>query len=135
MTQPQGPDAEGALWLALDGRDMGPLVARLDGASSLSFPGLSGLGGDYQGREAIVGLLRRMAAATGGTLHFEICRSLMSNLSALRIEGRLSGDRDGRPIDVAVTVDATLADKVFQTIDIDCADRSTWDTLWGRAPR
>ena len=133
MTRPWGSDAAEALSLALDGRDLGPLVERLDDASSLSFAGLSGLGGDYHGREAIVGLLRRMVAATGGTLHFEPCRSQMSHPGALRLEGRLSGKRDGRLVSATVSVDAALAQRVFRSIRIDCADRSTWDTLWGRA--
>jgi hypothetical protein len=135
MTRPGGLDATRALCLALDGRDMGPLVARLDDTSMLSFPGLSGLGGDYNGREAIAGLLRRMAAATGGTLHFEVWRSLLSHPGALRIEGRLSGNRDGRQFSVAMSVDATLVDQAFQNISIDCSDRQAWDALWGRARR
>ena len=135
MPRPLEPDAAGALCLALDGGDTGPLVGRLDDASWLSFPGHSGLGGDYNGREAIVGLLRRMAAATGGTLHFEVQRSLWPRPGALRIEGRLSGNRDGRLISVGMTADAALVDQAFQSIDIDCADQPTWDAMWGRARR
>ncbi len=101
----------------------------------LSFPGLSGLGGDHNGREAIIGLLERMAAATGGTLHFEVRRSLSSHLGALRIEGSLSGTRDGRLISVAMSVDAALVDKVFQSIGIDCDDRPDRDALRGRPRR
>lgn len=125
----------GALCRALDGRDVGPLGARLDDASLLSVPGLSGLGGNYQGHEAIVGLFRRMAAATGGTLRFEVCRSLMSSPGALRIEGRLSGTRDDHLFNATVSVDATLDGQVFRSIIIECADRSAWDALWGRARR
>ncbi len=135
MTGPREPDAAEALCLALDGRDVDALAERLDDTSSLSFPGLSGLGGDYNGREAIVGLLRRMAAATGGTLHFEVRRSVSSRPSVLRIEGQLSGDRDGRLISVGMSVDAALVGQVFQSIDIDCADQPTWDALWGRVRR
>jgi hypothetical protein len=135
MTGPREPDAASALCLALDGRDVGPLAKRLDDTSLLSFPGLSGLGGDYNGREAIVGLLRRMASATGGTLHFEVRRSVLPHPGALRIEGRLSGNRDGRLISVAMSVDAALVGQAFQSIDIDCADQPTWDALWGRARR
>jgi len=28
-------------------------------------------------------------------------------------------------------VDASLAGQVFQSITIECADRSAWDALWG----
>ena len=79
MTRRSEADAVGALCRALDGRDVGPLAARLDDASVLRVPGSSGLGGDYQGREAIVGLLRRMAAATDGTLRFEVQRTLAAS--------------------------------------------------------
>ena len=75
MTRRSGADAVRALCRALDGRDVGPLAAWLDDASVLRVPGFSGLAGDYQGREAIVGLLRRMAAATDGTLRFEVRRT------------------------------------------------------------
>jgi hypothetical protein len=133
MTRPQDPDAVRALCRALDGRGVGPLVARLDDASVLSVPGLSGLGGDYQGREAIVGLLRRMAAATNRTLRFQAQGTLVSQRGALHIEGRLAGTRDGRLFGTTVSVDATLDGQMLRSITIECSDRSTWDTLWGRA--
>jgi len=135
MTRQSGANAVGALCRALDGRDVGPLAVRLDDASALCVPGCSGLGGDYQGREAIIGLLRRMAAATDGTLRFEVRRSLMSRSGALRIEGQLSGKRNGRPLGASVSVDASLADQAFRSITIECADRSAWDALWGRTHR
>ena len=131
MTRRWGADAVRALRRALDGRDVGPLAARLDDASVLKVPGLSGLGGDYQGREAIVGLLRQMAAATDGTLRFEVHHSSKSRSGALRTQGRLSGTRDGRLFSATVSVDASLAGQVFQSITIECADRSAWDALWG----
>ena len=121
------------LCLGLDGREVGPLAARLDDASVLHVPGLSGLGGDYQGSDAIVGLLRGMAAATDGTLRFEVGRSLMSRPDTLRVEGRLSGTRVGRPLSATIAVDAVLADQAFLSITLECADRSAWDAMWKRA--
>jgi hypothetical protein len=127
-------DAVGALCRALDCGDLGPLAVRLDDASVLRVPGSSGLAGDYQGREAIIGLLRHLAAATDGTLRYEVRCVLMPHPEALRIEGRMSGTRNGSPFSATVGVDATLVCQVFQSITIECADRSTWDTVWsGRA--
>lgn len=134
MTRRSGADGMRALCRALDGRDVGPLAAMLDDASVLRVPGCSGLGGDYQGREAIIGLLRHLAAATDGTLRYEVRCELMPHPEALRIEGRMSGTRNGSPFSATVGVDATLVCQVFQSITIECADRSTWDTVWsGRA--
>lgn len=135
MTGLMGPDAVGAFCRALDGRDVGALAARLDDASVLHVPGSSGLSGDYQGREAIVGLLQRMAAATDGTLRFEVRRSLAPHSGALRIEGWLTGTRQGRPLGATVSVDVSLAGQALRSITIGCADRSQWDAMWGRAPR
>ncbi len=124
-----------AVCRALDGRDVGPLAAMLDDVSVLRVPGYSGLGGDFQGREAIIGLLRRMASATDGTLRFEVRRSLMPHSEALRIEGRMSGARNGSPFSATVGVDATLVHRVFRSITIECADRSTWDSVWSGQAR
>ena len=133
MTREPRTDAVAALCRALDGRDVGPLASWLDDASVLRFPGLSGLGGDYQGGEAIVGLLQRMAAATDGTLHFEVDRTASPRTGASHIQGRLSGTRDGRPFRADVSVAATLTDERFRSIDLDCLDRAGWDALWGHA--
>lgn len=135
MTGSRGLDAAGALCRAFDGRDVGPLAARLDDASELHVPGSSGLGGDYQGREAIIGLLQRMAAATDGTLRFEVRRSLVPHPGALRIEGWLTGTRQRRPLGATISVDVTLAGHALRSITIGCIDRSEWDAMWGRAPR
>jgi hypothetical protein len=135
MTRRSRVDGVRALCCALDGRDVGPLAAMLGDASVLRVPGLSGLGGDYQGREAIIGLLRHMAAATAGTLRFEIRCDLMPRPQALRIEGRMSGVRNGSPFSVTLRVDATLVRQVFQSITIKCADRSTWDAVWSGQAR
>jgi hypothetical protein len=114
---------------------MVPLAARLDDSSVLRVPGCSGLGGDYQGCEAIVGLFRRMAAATEGTLHFEAQHGLMTHPGSLRIEGRLSGTRDGYLFGATVSVEATLDGPVFRSLALECADLSGWDALWGRGGR
>lgn len=135
MRRRTGADAVRAWRRALDGRDVGPLTARLDDTSILHAPGFSGLGGDYQGCEAIVGPLERMTAATDGTLRFEVHHSSTSPSGALRIDGRLSGTREGRLFSATVSVDTTLADQVLRSITLGCADRAAWDALWGRAPR
>ena len=133
MTRWSSSDAVRVLCLGLEGREVDRFAARLDDASVLRVPGLSGLGGDYQGSDAIVGLLRSMAAATDRTLRFEVGRSLMSRPDILCVEGRLSGTRVGRPLSATITVDAVLADQVFLSITIECADRSAWDAMWKRA--
>ena len=135
MAQRSDVTAVAVLCRALDGRDVGPLTARLDDASVLHMPGSSGLGGNYQGHEAIVGLLQRMAAATDRTLRFGVGYITASGPDTLRIQGKLHGKRNGRPLSATVSVDATLADHVFRSITILSADRSAWDAMWGRNTR
>ena len=135
MARRSEADAVGALCRALDCGDLGPLAARLDDASVLRVPGYSGLGGHYQGRESIVGLLQRMAAATDGTLRFEVHGTLAPRRGALHIEGWLSGTRDGLPARMTVSMELTIAGQVFRNITIECADRPAWDALWGRERR
>ncbi len=128
-------DAVAALCRALDRGDLGPLAARLDDASVLRLPGHSGLGGHYQGRDAIVGLLQRMATVTDGTLRFEAHGTIASRRDALHIEGWLSCTRNDRPARMTVSMDAMIAGQVFRSITIECADRPAWDALWGREHR
>lgn len=129
MTHGDEVGAMVTLCRALDGGDVGPLAARLDAKSRLRLPGLSGLGGDYQGCEAIVGVLRRMVAATGGTLRLEVHDSTARG-GVMRIEGLLSGTRNRHPSRAPVLLDARLDGDVFGSITIECADRSAWDALW-----
>ena len=122
-----------ALRLALGGCDVAPLMARLDDTSSLHVPGHSGLGGDYHGRDAIVGILQRMSAATDETLRFETDRMPASRASPLRVHGRWTGTRSGHAFSAKVSIDAMLAGHVFRSITIGCADPSAWDAFWGCA--
>lgn len=114
---------------ALDGGDVGPLAARLDDKSLLRIPGHSGLSGDYQGREAIVGVVRRMAAASEGTLLFDV-RDRTAQRGSVHIEGLLHSTQDGRPTRAMVSMLATLDGDAYRNITIECPDRSAWDAMW-----
>ncbi len=132
MARRAAVDPMAALCRALDGRGTDPLAAQLDQRSVLHVPGLSGLSGDYQGREAIVGVLSRMATATGGTLSFDVhgttpCRA------GMRLDGWLSGTRDTSLARAMVSVDVMLDGRVYRRVTIECADRAAWDRLWGRS--
>jgi hypothetical protein len=132
VTRRSGPGPLWALCRALEGRDLAALRTRLDDDSVLHLPGSSGLGGDYRGEEAIVGVLGRMAAFTDRTLRFEVRRATASGSEALHAEGHLSGTRGGHPFGASVSADVTLTDVVFRTITVDCADVSAWDAVWSR---
>ncbi len=133
MAQRWADDDLWALYRALDGRDVGRLADRLDDASVLHVPGFSGLGGDYQGREAILGLIHAMAAATDGTLRFEVRGTSTSRLGVLRVEGCLSGTRNGHPVGAILSMVGSLAGQVFRRIEIECSEPSALDALWGGA--
>ena len=78
----------------------GPAVhIAFDSACQLHVPGQSGLAGPYQGAEAILGVLRRMADLTGGTLRFVGPRVLTADEHAVAVYGRATATRKGRRLD------------------------------------
>lgn len=84
MTQIQlEVDLTGIWCRALTGEDRWSARDLFDAASLLHVPGRSGLAGQYQGGEAILGLLDHMLELTGGTLRFLPTRVLSSETHAI----------------------------------------------------
>jgi hypothetical protein len=71
----------------------------LDDASLLRIAGRSGLAGEYQGQEAILGLFERMGQLTNGTYGFSSSRVLTSDDRAIVVWGHSSATRRGKYLD------------------------------------
>jgi ketosteroid isomerase-like protein len=89
-------------YAALLGGDISMGAAMLDDSSVLHLPGRSGFAGDYQGREAIVGVLARMTQLSGESLEFDSFGLLVAEESVLLLSGHVDGSRDGVRLDTDV---------------------------------
>lgn len=88
-----------ALCDVLAGEGEAAAEAVLDDASLLHMPGRSGLAGQYQGGDAILGLLRRMAELTDGSIRFSPSAVLTANDKAIVMHGRTNATRRGKRLD------------------------------------
>ncbi len=61
------------------------------------------MAGQYQGREAILGLRRRMAELTEGTLRFSSPKALSGDDPAIVVLTRAHASRNGKRLDTDVT--------------------------------
>jgi ketosteroid isomerase-like protein len=114
---------------ALVGEDMGvPTV--IDDTSLLHVPGMSGLGGDYQGRDAIVGLFERMAQLTGRTLRFRPSRALIAGEQAIVVCGRSTARRQGRHLDTGVVHVLSLRGGIVRDIWVFHQNQDQVDRFW-----
>lgn len=77
-------------------------AAVLDDGSLLHVPGRSGLAGEYQGREAILGLRRRMVELTEGTLRFSPPKVITGDDPAIFLLTRAHASREGKRLDTDV---------------------------------
>lgn len=76
-----------------------PIAASLDDAVVLHVPGGSGLSGEYQGAEAVLGLCIRMDRLTAGTMRFAPSGMLNEGDDAVVVEGRVSGTHQNVQLD------------------------------------
>ena len=118
------------LYAALDGRDATAVAAVLDDASVLHLAGASGLAGDYQGGEAIIGLLRRMAELTGGSLRYGAARPVADARGRAVLMGRTSAIRRDRRLDTDVTIAVTVGGGVVREAWVFCLDQAACDGFW-----
>ncbi len=119
-----------ALTHALGGGGTGAIAAYLDADTLLHMPGGSGLAGDYQGPDAICGLLDRMLEASHGTLRFETVCTTAGSTGDVRLCGRLLGRRDRRSLHTTATLEAHVAGDTIREAWLTCSDEPTWDTFW-----
>jgi hypothetical protein len=128
--QTGGDTVARALYRGLGGRDAAALAALLDETSLLHVSGRSGLAGDFQGRDAILALARTMAAETEGTLGCAAVGSVSRREEATVLQGRVSGDRGGRHLDVEVRLTVTLDEGMLREAWVEWVGQSEVDEFW-----
>jgi ketosteroid isomerase-like protein len=119
-----------ALHDALAGVDVFAAEAVLDDASLLHLPGESGLAGQYQGGEVILGLLARMAKLTDHTLHFSPLRVIAADGGVIVLCGRANATRRGKRLDTDVVYVLSLRQGMVQEIWLFHQDQDHVDEFW-----
>jgi uncharacterized protein len=95
------------LLAALERGDPGRVAEALAADAILHVPGRTGLSGPYQGQEAILGLLRRLAQLSQGTFRFHGDRVLTDGELAIVI-GRVGWDRQAGHRMVPAILEVTI---------------------------
>jgi ketosteroid isomerase-like protein len=93
-------------------------------------PGRSGLAGQYQGREAILGLLRRMTEFTEGTLQFTPARTLTADDQMIVLYGYSSANRQAKRLDTDTAHIALLRDGRVREMWVVYHDQAQFDNFW-----
>ena len=102
----------------------------LDEASVLHMSGSSGLSGDYQGRESISELLRRMVELTDGTLHLSTPQVLIANDQTIVLRSHLVATRGGAQLDSEVVLILALSGDRLREMWVHHSDQSHVDDFW-----
>jgi hypothetical protein len=130
MARGSNVDPAQAFCDALVGKHIAAAEAVLDDASLLHMPGRSGLAGQYQGGEAILGLLRRMAELTDGTIQFSPSAVLTANDRAIVVHGRTNATRHGKRLDTDEVHVLSLRDGNVREIWIYHQNQDHVDEFW-----
>jgi len=102
----------------------------LDDASLLHVPGMSGLAGDYQGKEAILGLFARMAEVTGGTARFDSPRLVTNDDRVIVLRGRMTAGRIDSRLDTEVIHALSLRGHTIQEVWVFSLNQDAFDEFW-----
>lgn len=119
-----------AVIAALAGSGSSAVAGYLDEETLLHMPGASGLAGDYQGREAICGLMDRLATSTRGTLRFEtVCTGARGGDHVL-LRGLIYGHRLEHSLRTSASLEVTVADDGLREVWLACTNQAAWDDFW-----
>ena len=91
--------------------------------------GASAVAGEYRGRDAIFGLLRRTAELSGGSYRVEP-QWIVASDERLVIVYRAMGERDGRALDIDQALLCRLADGLLIEVDALPFDQYEFDAFW-----
>ncbi len=130
MSTRSDPKMADSLRRALVRNDLLAAEAVFDVASILHVPGKSGLAGQYQGKEAILGLCARMAQLTCDTLHFTPSRVLSENDQAIVVSGRERATRRDMQLDADAVHVYSLRDCRVREMWIFHEDQDRVDDFW-----
>jgi hypothetical protein len=120
-----------AICHALGGGGGAGLSGRLDDRSCLHIAGSSGLGGDYQGDEAISGLFDRLASACDRGLRFHRSCVSVTGPGSVRVCGELDGHRGTRSLAATIIAEMAFVGDTIRELRLECADQQSWDVFWG----
>jgi ketosteroid isomerase-like protein len=115
---------------ALAAKDLQAVAPALDDASVLHLPGRSGLAGRYQGSDAIVGVLTRMALLTNGTLETSPERVLAATDHTIVVLGRAGGEREGRRLQADAVYILTFRGDTVRDIWVFYENQAHVDAFW-----
>jgi ketosteroid isomerase-like protein len=115
---------------ALVENDLLAAQAAFDDASLLRMPGKSGLAGQYQGRDAILGLCSRMSQLTDGTLQFTPARVISEDDQAMVVFGREYAARGGRKLDTDAIHIVLLRDRRVREVWVLHEHQDPVDEFW-----
>ena len=124
-----GPVVE-AVMAALAGSGSSAIAGYLDEETLLHMPGASGLDGEYQGRQAICGLMDRLTTSTRGTLRFETVCSGARGDDHVWLRGQISGYRLEHSLETTASLEVTVADDSLREVWLACTNLVAWDDFW-----
>jgi hypothetical protein len=102
----------------------------LDDGTLLHVPGRSGVAVQYQGREAIIGLPRRMADLTEGTLRFTPSGALTADDQMIVVWGHSSASRQAKRLDTDTAYVALLRNDRVREVWIVHQDQTQFNNFW-----
>ena len=102
----------------------------LDDGTLLHVPGRSGVAGQYQGREAILGLLRHMTELTEGTLRFTPSGTLTADDQMIVVCGHNSASRQTKRLDTDTAYVVLLQNDRVREMWIVHQDQTQFDNFW-----
>ena len=115
---------------ALLAGDVSAAAALLDDASVLHVPGRSGLAGDYQGEEAILGVLGRMAEYTHDTLRLGSLGLVAEDAHVLVLQGHISATATKSRLDTDVIHALSLRGDKIKEAWIFSLNQDDFDEFW-----
>ncbi|MEA3275943.1 MAG: nuclear transport factor 2 family protein [Pseudomonadota bacterium] len=119
-----------ALYDSLLAGDDAAATFLLDDASLLHLPGRSGLAGDYQGQEAILGLLRRTAQLTRSVLHFNSPTVVSQVDQLIVLLGHMRATHMGRQLATDALHVLSLKDGKIREVWIFSLNQNQFDAFW-----
>ncbi len=130
MINNSGIDGIWVRYDALLAGDVSAAAVVLDDASILHVPGRSGLAGDYQGTEAIVGLFGRMAEYTHDTLQLDSPRLVAEDIRMLVLQGHMSATASQTHLDTDVIHALSLRGDKIQEAWLFSLNQDDFDEFW-----
>lgn len=117
-------------YAALLSGDVSAATGVLDDASILHVPGRSGLAGEYQGREAILAVLGRMAEYTHNTLRLGSSRLVVEDDHVLVLQGHISAAAATTQLDTDIIHTLSLRDDRIREAWFFSLNQDDFDEFW-----